>query len=249
MIFATDLDGTLIYSHRLVDSEIGFTAVEKYNGKDITYMTDSSLRMLKFLMNRICVIPITTRSTEQFYRVKPFISSKYAVTTNGGTIFKDGKVQKDWDNYIRKVLKNYDFSKALETFKKFPELTLQPRTVDGKFVFAKSKNIDLCKQILEYKLDTKMWQFSFHREKIYAIPKEISKGNALKYICEHLINNSQLVIAAGDSILDLSMLEYADYGIAPTNCKIFSETNLIKVEAGMTAADEILKTVISFIDL
>lgn len=42
--------------------------------------------------------------------------------------------------------------------------------------------------------------------------KKASKGNALRFICEHS-NNKGIVVAAGDEENDRSMLEYADYRI------------------------------------
>lgn len=243
MIFATDLDNTLIYSHRLISryDEKNFYCVEYLNGRCITYMTYTAIEKLKKLMKKIHVIPITTRSISQFSRIKFFSSSEYAVIDNGGTILCNGKILPEWENYINDIVCKYDFQDIMHIFSLLPDLTTLPKVVDGKFVFAKSTNTNLCKQILLSKLDTKIWQLSFQGQKIYAIPTEITKGNALKFISEKLLPDNP-VISAGDSNLDISMLEYANVGIIPGDCKLsnLKQSNLIKLGNGLLSSDTIL---------
>ena len=98
---------------------------------------------------------------------------------------------------------------------------------------------------MKCKLDTKIWQISFYGKKIYAIPIEITKGNALRFICEHLLPSNQTIISAGDSSLDMSMLNYSDYSIIPNDSNL-SNLNInryIKKGEGVYSADEILKFV------
>lgn len=243
MIFATDLDNTMIFSHRLIKGDKEkVRCVEYYNGKPITYMTHTSIEKLKNLMKKIHVIPITTRSISQFERIELFSSTMYAVVDNGGTILQNGSVQVEWEKYIDSILSKYNFEYALKVFSNIPNLILQPKIVDGKFLFAKSDDIDLCKKFLENELDTKRWKLSFQRAKVYAIPMEITKGNALKFINEKLINDKQSVISAGDSDLDLSMLEYADYSIIPRDCNLctLESEKFIEIGTGIYTSDEIL---------
>ena len=244
MIFATDLDNTMIFSHRVVNGfENDVCCVEYYNGKPITYMTPTSIEKLKNLMSKIYLIPITTRSVSQFERIEFFPSAEFAVVDNGGTILHNGVPHQGWEDYISNILKKYDFENVIKVFSKLPNLTLQPRLVDGKFVFAKSDNIDLCKQILQTKLNTKIWQLSFQGSKIYAIPMEITKGNALKFINNNLIKD-KLVVSAGDSNLDISMLEYSDISIIPNNCSLSNSEHFnpkfLKIGNGVSTSDEIL---------
>ena len=222
MIFATDLDNTMIFSHRRVlGLEDTLCCVEYYNGKPITYMTPSAIEMLNYLLSKIYVIPTTSRSIAQFKRVEPFRSTKYAIVDNGGTILYNGEPLPDWSNYINKVLESYDLESVLEIFQNLPGLVSTPRIVDQKFLFAKSETTKSCEDFLRIKLDTK-WKVSIQRQKVYAIPKEITKGNALKFICENLVADNQPIISAGDSNLDMSMLDYSDYSF------IFTIAILIK---------------------
>ncbi|MBQ2937910.1 MAG: HAD hydrolase family protein [Clostridia bacterium] len=243
MIFATDLDNTMIFSHRLISGyEDKVYCVEYYNGKAITYMTYTAIEKIKNLMKKIHVIPITTRSISQFERIEIFSSATYAVVANGGTILKNGIIHPEWEQYINGILHKYNFEDVIKVFSNLPNLTLQPKVVDGKFVFAKSDDINSCKQILQNKLDTKIWQLSFQGAKMYAIPMEITKGNALKFINEKIINDKQPVISAGDSNLDLSMLEYSDYSIIPWGCNLSSPKyqNFIELGNSFLSSDAIL---------
>lgn len=246
MIFATDLDNTMIFSHRrVVGLEDELYCVEYYNGNPISYMTHSAVQILKILINRIFVIPVTTRSILQFKRIEFFSTTEYAIADNGGVILHNGIIHSEWNNYIQNILMNYDLKGACEIFSNLPSLISPPRIVDGKFVFAKSDNIDLCKEYLKCKLDTKIWHVSFQGKKIYAIPMEITKGNALKYLSENLIYDNQLIISAGDSNLDLSMLDYSNYSIIPkdSNLSVHKRNGFIETGLGIYSADAILNLV------
>lgn len=247
MIFATDLDGTMMYSHRRIsENDRAFCCVEYYNNRAITYMTLTAIQKLKFLMDNIVVIPVTTRSISQFKRIDLFSNTEYSIVDNGGIIFHNGVMDAKWNNYINDIMKKYDIRKTYDIFSNLPTLISPPRIVDEKFVFARTGNLEECKRILESKLDTKIWQLSFQGEKAYAIPTEINKGNALKYISENLITEEHIIASAGDSNLDISMLEYSNYGIIPSNCSIKPNNNrFIEIGTGIYSADSILDFIIN----
>ena len=172
MVFATDLDGTMIFSHRLLDnlenkSKASIHCVEIYNDKPITFMTDTAIKKLEFLISRIHVIPVTTRSVVQLQRVKLFTKTEYAIADNGGVILHNGVIDTEWETHINTILEMYDLQTALKVFNELPDLSLKPKIVDNCFVFTKSNNIELCKKILPYKIDTKKWQISFQNQSIY----------------------------------------------------------------------------------
>lgn len=248
MIFATDLDNTMIFSHRTItENKDMFHCVEHYQGREITYMTSSAIQKLKFLMKSILVIPATTRSLAQFNRVHLFQDTKYAIIDNGGMILHNGIIDPNWDSYVNTILKQYDFEKVYHIFATLPTLISFPKIIDEKFIFAKVDNIDACKRVLKYELDAKIWQLSFQGKKVYAIPAEITKGNALKYISEYFLTGNQTIIAAGDSNLDISMLEYSNYGIIPSGCELEALNKFIKTKTGINSADSILDLVINLI--
>lgn len=248
MLFATDLDNTMIFSHRRIggfESEVH--CVEFYQGRPITYMTNTAIEKLKALQRQLYVIPVTTRSISQFNRVEFWSTMHYAIVNNGGTILHRGNPVPQWEEYMQKVLASYDLQNVCKLFCHLPNLVSNPKIVDGKFVFAKSNDVETCKQILSEKLNTKIWQISFQGTKIYAIPQGITKGIALRYLCENILSCHSPVIAAGDSTLDISMLEYATYGMIPSDCSLctLSDNKWIKAGSSIHAADAILDSVSS----
>lgn len=245
MLFFTDLDGTMILSHRLVNESNKdlVYCVEYYNSKPINYMTYSAIDKLKQLSG---IIPVTTRSIEQLNRVEFFKSSEYAVVCNGGKIIHNGSVDEKWNKHIDSILAEYDLGAVQSIFNNLPKLISKPKIVDGIFVFVKSECPKFCKEILKKKLDTKIWEVTTQGQKVYAIPIKITKGNAVKYICEQLLGLNQPVISAGDTILDISMLEYTDYSIVPGDSKIalLPNSKFIRLGSGIDSADKILEFVL-----
>ena len=107
MIFASDLDRTLIYSHRGFGEEIlnvPVRNIEVYNGREISFMTEKAIALLRELSEEMMFVPVTTRTIEQYNRISLFheeIRPTYAITCNGGVVLKDGKIDKHWQDYIR----------------------------------------------------------------------------------------------------------------------------------------------------
>lgn len=91
------------------------------------------------------------------------------------------------------------------------------------------------------------WSLSIQGRKLYLIPTEINKGNAVKYLKEVL--SCSFVAASGDSLLDESLLMAADFAVAPSHGELFSTYknsgayNFTKA-VGIVAAEEILKSVL-----
>ncbi|MBE8948972.1 MAG: HAD hydrolase family protein, partial [Quinella sp. 3Q1] len=93
ILFACDLDNTLIYSYKHRRAED--ICVEIYDGREQSFMSPRSLELLKKIAEKILFVPITTRSIEQYRRIfwaadfKPTV----AVVANGAYIL-DGNNQK-----------------------------------------------------------------------------------------------------------------------------------------------------------
>ena len=248
MVFATDLDNTMIFSHKLIGGqEEAVHCVEFYQGRPITYMTYTAIEKLKMLLQKMYVIPVTTRSIEQLNRVEIWSTTEYAIVNNGGTILHHGFPIIEWEQYMQKILTGYNLQAVYELFSGLPDLHSNPRVIDNKFVYARSNNVEGCKQLILQKLNTKICQFSFQGSKIYAIPQGITKGVALRYLCDNILYCYLPVIASGDSNLDISMLEYATQGIVPSDCSLvaFEENNWIKANSGIYSSDTILDYVAS----
>lgn len=228
MIYATDLDRTIIFSNKFIDDcNENIVCVEKFENKPISYMTSASLEKLEELKakSNLRIIPVTTRSVAQFKRVRPVQDCEFAITSNGGTILHNGRLFIPWYNYIQRVLRNYksDFkymSKMLKNYSSYCEKPL--KLVDNMFFFMKlkdegSKNQELL-DILNEILDKSKWSFTLQGLKLYVIPKEISKENALLYLKKYL--NEDSLVVSGDGKLDIGFLTIGDIRIIPEGSEV-----------------------------
>ena len=75
--------------------------------------------------------------------------------------------------------------------------------------------------MLQKNLDTSKLDVFFNGVKVYAVPKQLSKGNAIERLRKKL--NISTVISAGDSEFDVPMLNNSDIAIAPQSLKDFPQ--------------------------
>ena len=69
MYIFSDLDRTIIYSNKFLDTDVRYQNIEKYEGRDISYISLNTIRYIKKLQDMGMFIPTTTRTTEQFNRI------------------------------------------------------------------------------------------------------------------------------------------------------------------------------------
>jgi len=238
MIFASDLDRTLIFSDKFIKGEVLETDVQDIERMDvggtekiISYITHRGLEQLERLESKCTFIPVTTRSLKQFQRIELFrekIKTKYAITSNGGTVLIDGKVDTKWEFILQKTLGMMELpiDTALEMFSEFegePWLKAYKK-VDEVFVYC-TLYLDHFKpeyiESFRSKLEAKDWDVFIHGAKVYFIPKAVSKGNALRYLIDNYLDEaSGRVVAAGDSEMDLEMRSSAHYYYAPRHGEV-----------------------------
>jgi hypothetical protein len=262
MLFASDLDQTLIYSKRFtLDPVSGYNLktrlIETKDGEEISFMLESAISKLKELSNKLIFVPVTTRTIEQYNRISLFqneIVPPFAIVSNGGNIINNGIIDQEWSSEIRRKLE-FDCPDCSEILKEFSKIAnenwiISQRKADDLFLyFIIDQNVIPHDELSCYEkwLNKSGWNMSIQGRKLYFVPNCISKWNAISYVKE--LSGSGKVCCAGDSILDLCMLEKSDYAITPghgeiakilngrksTDTKIYTTINL-----GMAAADEIL---------
>lgn len=261
MIFASDLDRTLIYSKRAFLLENGQNPkaelIETLEGKEISFMTDRAIRQLQEVAEKVTFIPVTTRTTEQFNRISVFserVKHEYAVTSNGANVLKGGKLDEDWGGYISRSLANdcLSGSEVLKTFKEIAHEDWVLRTKQAEDFFLYSI-IDTEKtpadELLEFEkwLSEQNWRLSLQGRKLYFVPNTVCKAAAVNYIKE--LTGKTKVLAAGDSKLDLPMLEAADHAICPGHGELFERLGSSQIaitrSRGIMASEEILDWVMN----
>jgi hydroxymethylpyrimidine pyrophosphatase-like HAD family hydrolase len=265
MLFASDLDQTLIYSEksfRLLPGEkfpnVGL--IETLNGREISFITDRALFMLKEIMENNSFVPVTTRSIEQYRRILLFqekVIPQFAVVSNGGNILCNNEIDAAWNEHMRCKIQNECayWADILTKFREIqnPSWCSLEKKVDELFYYCiVDQNKLPHDKIVEFSSWANMgnWQVSLQGRKLYIIPGVLNKWDALVYVRDIL--NEKFVVAAGDSLLDLCMLEQADYAIVPRHGEIWERAACGNVNAGtlnftgragIFAAEEILEYV------
>ncbi len=266
MIFASDLDGTLIFSRRYLDRlqeplQASLQLVESIKGQEISYTTGNVIEMLKRIHERILFVPVTTRTIHQYRRITLFhgqIKPSYAIVTNGGNILKDGEPMKEWQQLVKDQIKKTTLSLE-QVEKRFLE-TRESQWVksayraDNMFLYFTLDTAQVRREALNpffNWLRENQWAGSLQGRKLYFIPRCLNKGAALAFLKKQL--DIHTLVAAGDSLLDLPMLNLADYAIAPFHGELIESSSLevergepihFTANKGILAAEEILNVVL-----
>ena len=227
IIYATDIDRTLIYSYRFIEEyppDCKYTLVEKVDSKEISYMANEVIDKLRLLNenNDIEIIPVTTRSVEEYNRVDLGIKTRFAVVANGGIILENGEPIKEYNDTITPDINRVEFLQASMDISELKSISRESKYIDNKYIFTKTNDEkyfdeEIAPLIAMYP----SLNFVRQRKKVYVIPKAFSKAVALRWI-QHYIGADKLV-ASGDSELDLSMLAIADYAVIPEHGDLVKE--------------------------
>jgi hydroxymethylpyrimidine pyrophosphatase-like HAD family hydrolase len=269
MVFASDLDSTLIYSARhceLIDSKKLFP-VDFYNNSNCSFITSSIQHKLEHINESMLFIPVTTRSPAQYKRMKYFydvIKPKYAVVANGGIILKDGIELKGWSDIsstklnglvsVKDMLELCSFFLQMDfviSYKTCEDLFIYSILDEAKLATATSKGqIDLnYLEILRSFCAEYNYSVSKQGKKVYIVPNCINKYDPIKYIMK--LENINTLFSAGDSLLDYPMIKRSNFGIIPAHGELllsppvenFADTVYITNESGIFAGEEILDIV------
>lgn len=220
VIYATDLDRTLIYSERFLKeypTKISTEVIETKDGKTISYIASPVKKRLYTLTKQssdLVFIPTTTRSIDEFSRVNIKANYKYAITSNGGVILENGVPMAEWEEYIAKNINKQELMNCMMDIADFESVERTPNIIDNKYIFSKTVNgglFDIEAQELTEKYPS--IDITRQRNKIYAIPKCFSKAIALRWLQNKL--GIETIVASGDSLLDLPMLAIANYAVIP----------------------------------
>ncbi|MFD0050449.1 HAD family hydrolase [Actinomycetes bacterium NPDC127524] len=263
MIFASDLDQTLIYSKR--SARVGLDEkwpdtilAETLEEREISYMTNEAAALLKKVNGMMTFLPVTTRTIEQYKRIffiSEVIQPKAAVTSNGGNILIDGKADEEWKRRIAGRLIGESSPKE-DIQKEFSRIShsnwiIEERTADDLFhYYLIQQDLAPRDEIEQFKKAAAAmgWNLSLQGRKLYFVPQCINKWEAVAYLKD--LFREDVIAASGDSMLDLCMLEAADYAIAPCHGELNIMTDspaepLLRTEQkGIKAAEEILTHVL-----
>lgn len=255
MIFASDLDKTLIYSKKSMEESLSddeLVPVEENEGVYTSFMTPAALSQLSSIAEVSSFVPVTTRTIKQYRRVFQFSRNmpvKYAITSNGGNILIDGEPDQEWGELVKSSLQE---SSSRDDIKKMyddissPEWALRGWLCDDLFytmIIDPSKAPLHVLEEFRQELAVHGWVLSIQGRKVYLVPARITKGDALLHLKERI--HASFIAASGDSLLDESLLQVADYSIAPKHGELYSlyEDTMhyrFTESSGIRAAEELL---------
>ncbi|MNB72164.1 hypothetical protein D3C75_187480 [compost metagenome] len=234
MIYASDLDRTLIYSPAALgvpENTPGLLPAESDGGRTLSYISAAALEALSGLPPEVVFIPVTTRTVAQYRRIELFrdlVIPEYAVTSNGGTILVNGAVDREWQAGMEAKVKAGSASAAevrtivLEALRQ--EWIASERWCD-EFFFTFVVHRDLIPAETALALSDRLyglgWRVSLQGRKLYAVPAAVSKSEAVLHISSRL--GRRVMVASGDSLLDRSLLDIADCAIVPPHGEIYAQ--------------------------
>ncbi|MCF2528488.1 HAD family hydrolase [Yinghuangia soli] len=266
VVAASDLDRTLIYSRAAARLGLGpgeetpeLECVEIHDGKSISFLTRASARIIVELGARALLVPTTTRTRKQYRRITlPGRTPAYAICANGGHILVDGETDEDWNAGVRKRLaeESAPLTEVVAHLEAVtdPAWTRKLRVAEELFTYLVLEREKLPAGIvadLTGWAAERGWGVSLQGRKLYFVPEALTKGAAVDEVRRR--TGAGLVLGAGDSLLDIDLLESADAGIRPAHGELadtgWTAPHVIETgHAGVRAGEEILAWMLARVD-
>ncbi|MGW7365795.1 HAD family hydrolase [Streptomyces sp. NPDC054841] len=257
-LIASDLDRTLIYSSAALqlpmpDAEAPrLLCVEVYDSKPLSYMTETAAVLLAELARTSVFVPTTTRTREQYGRIQlPGPAARFAICANGGHLLVDGVSDRDWQRVVAGRLADECASLAevrahmLATAD--PAWVLKERVAEDLFAYLVVDRallpVGWTNELAAW-AEPRGWTVSLQGRKIYAVPKPLTKSAAVHELVRR--TGTEVVLAAGDSLLDADLLLAADHAWRPGHGELadtgWSAPHVTLLpERGVAAGEEILR--------
>ena len=215
-VVLTDIDGTIIHSARFyADGDILVESSGTHKG----YMGPSVARVIESIANVATVIPVTSRSIDQYLRINWPAGTKpvVAIVTNGANLVVSDLGGTRVVPLVEDVNQGFWRQELDATKGRIGAYSCvrSARIVDDSYVLAILDGTSLTQEHPSC-LDVDS-SFSVFREgkKVYCFPPHVNKSLAVAYLRKTRPN--ALIIAAGDSLNDIAMLMAADYAFAPSS--------------------------------
>lgn len=261
IIVALDMDNTTIFSPRKFFFEDGkyspqLRAIDRL-GKHASFMTEKACELFDELTHMATVVPVTARSRVQYNRMvlPPESRLEYSVCSNGLEVTTPEGYDLLWENELRDIVKHSTIPLSQLKFLVFDSLHLKglkPTKDKGNLVLsAHLPSEGLPEEFLEameYQLRGTGYNCSLQGMKINVYPAELSKDKGLNKIIEHIGKPEHLLIA-GDSVMDLPIMEMADKCYYPADGEIrydeLPNGAYITKARGIFGGEEILQTIVN----
>ena len=209
------MDNTLIHSKK--NRADGDVCIEWIDGKEQSYMSPKTIELLKKINNIFAFVPVTSRSIPQYLRIcwpngcKP----RYALTTNGGILLEQDHVDVAWREQSLGMVAPYiaEYRRILKCMQDSNSF-LKCRMIDELYLFGYCKGFEESKHAQQYYSEETTLQVTSSGYKLYMLPLSLQKGEGVRRFMEKF--GFTTLYAAGDSGMDISMLELADISFVPS---------------------------------
>jgi hypothetical protein len=226
--------------------------VEVYEGKPLSYVTEDAAELLGELGRSALFVPTTTRTREQYGRIRlPGPAAQFAICANGGHLLVDGVSDPDWraavDERLAAECAPLDEVRAHLVRTADPAWLLKERVAEDLFAYLVVERSLLpegwVKELAVW-AESRGWTVSLQGRKIYAVPKPLTKSAAMREVARR--SGADLMLAAGDSLLDADLLLAADHAWRPGHGELadtdWSAPHVdVLTENGVVAGEEILR--------
>jgi hypothetical protein len=258
-LLACDLDQTLIYSRNAFrlpfEGEFPglpeLVTVEYLDGEPLSHLTRRAADGLRDLARVATLVPVTTRTLEQYRRVQLGAGSAYAIAANGGHLLVDGIPDLDWAKRVRTRLaasgrRMEDIRVMADELAAAGSWVRTIREADGFFVYLVATGREVIPDLSELatRLEADGWTLSVQGRKVYLVPAALSKEAALEEVVAR--TDALRMAAAGDSLLDRGMLARADVSVRPAHGELHDQGFLlpgmrVTAQAGLLGGEEVVE--------
>lgn len=215
ILFITDLDSTMIYSHR---HDIGTEKVlaEMLDGRQQSFMTQKTFDFFSS-QHWFDTVPLTTRNHLQYSRLSDLADKlgwKRAMICNGAVLLENGMENAEWRKDSERIAEQ-SISALTEMMKLSERIAGSSRIVYSEPFMFYVKADEPEKLFSELSLAADSEKIMVYRDlrKIYCIPSGFGKDkSAVRYMKQF---GYEKYIAAGDSLFDAAMLSEADICFCP----------------------------------
>ena len=150
ILFACDLDNTLIHSYK--SKREGDICIEWIKDKEQGYISSEVIEMIRTIKDKATIVPITTRSVEQYLRIcwDKILVPKYAITTNGAILLTEDDIDGPWFKESENILEIYrdELDSVLGKLEKENDY-IRCRLVDNMYVFSYCKEgVDISEKVI-----------------------------------------------------------------------------------------------------
>lgn len=222
-IWFSDLDNTLIYSHKH-EIPLPKTTAEYYLDREQSYITDETLSFCKTFCRQPqhWFVPLTTRIQEQYERIllHKWLPYRYALINNGAILLDNGVPDSTWlteslamaadcaDPLAEALTDLYDTAEPAHIHDIRPYMVYAVTETPPPLDFLRAKYEPQGLAVL------------YSGRKLYCLPKAFSKGNAIRRFRQRFADPSDTIITSGDSVFDLSMLSESDLALYPQELSV-----------------------------